>query len=166
VRVAQLSGALGQGAALLLAGWLACLIACGMAAWLGAGIAVQLFPQAKTMMIAIALVLAGLELLVLRPGSAPSEPTRSFGAILIVLSAAQVTGAAAFLVFALAAATAAPWLAAAGGALGGAAVLSAAWAMGDAWEAQLPLKAVRYSVAVPLLFAAIVTGLSVRGILG
>jgi len=47
-------------------------------------------------------------------GRAPAEPTRSFGAILIVLGAAQLTAAAGFLVFALAGATGAPWLATAG----------------------------------------------------
>ena len=166
VRVARLSAALGQGAGLLVACWIACILACALAARIGAGIAAQLVPDAKAMLVAIALLLAGLELAVLRPRRAPAEPTRSFGAILIVLSAAQATAAAGFLVFALAGATGAPWLAAAGGALGSGAVLTAAWAAGGEWEARLPLKPMRYAVAAMLLLAALVTGLDARGLLG
>ena len=151
---------------MLLACWLACIVACALAAWLGCKIAEQLMPQGKAMLVAIALLLAALELAILRPGKAPAEPTRSFGAIAIVLGAAQLTSAAGFLVLALAAATGAPWLAAAGGAIGSVAVLSsAAWA-GRAWEARLPLNPLRLGVAGLLLVTAIVTGLSARGLLG
>jgi len=166
VRVARISAALGQGAGLLAASWLACIVACFLAARLGAGIAQQLVPDAKAMLVAIALLLAGLELAVVGPGKVPVEPTRSFGAIAIVLSAMQVTAAAGFLVFALAAATGASWLAAAGGALGSGMVLTAAWAAGAEWEARLPLKMLRYTVAGLLLGAALITGLSARGALG
>jgi len=166
VRVARLSAALGAGTGLLVACWLGCILACALSAWLGAGIAAQLGPEAKAMLVAIALLLAGIELLVLRPGRAPAEPTRSFGAILIVLGAAQLTAAAGFLVFALAGATGAPWLAAAGGALGSGAVLTGAWSLGHEWEARLPLGVVRHAVAGLLILAAMVTGLDARGILG
>ena len=164
VRVARLSAALGGGGALLVAGWLACAFACMLAARLGAGIAGELAPEAKAMLVAIALLLAGLELLVLRPGRAPAEPTRSFGAVLLVLGAAQLTAAAGFLVFALAGATGAPWLAAAGGALGSGAAFTAAWSMGAEWEVRMPLGLLRYGVAGLLLAAALVTGLSARGL--
>jgi hypothetical protein len=165
VRVARLSATLGGGAALLVAGCLACLIACALAARLGSGIALELAPEAKTMLVAIALLLAGFELLILRPGKAPVEPTRSFGAVLLVLGAAQLTAAAGFLVFALAAATGAPWLAAAGGALGSAAVFAAAWSVGVEWERRLPLRLLRTGVAGLLLSAALATGLAARGLL-
>jgi hypothetical protein len=166
VRVARLSAALGAGTGLLAACWLGCLVACGLSAWLGSEIAGQLGAEAKSMLVAIALLVAGIELAVLRPGPAPAEPTRSFGAILLVLGAAQLTAAAGFLVFALAAATALPSLAAAGGAIGSGAVLSAAWGLGGEWEARLPLSVLRYAVAGALVLAALVTGLSARGILG
>lgn len=166
VRVARLSAALGGGPWLLLAGWLACIVACALAARLGAGIAETLVPAAKSMLVAIALLLAALELAVLRPGKAPAEPTRSFGAVALVLSAAQLTAAAGFLVFALAGATGSPWLAGAGGALGSGAVLTAAWSAGAEWEARVPLTMLRYTVAAALLLAAIVTGLSARGLFG
>jgi len=165
VRVARLSAALGAGMGLLVACWLGCIVACALSAWLGAGIAAQLAPEGKAMLVAIALLLAGLELAVLRPGRAPAEPTRSFGAILIVIGAAQLTAAAGFLVFALAGATGTPWLAAVGGAIGSGAVLSAAWTMGGEWEARLPLGAIRSGVAAALVLAALVTGLDARGIL-
>ena len=166
VRVARLSAALGGGVALLVAGWLGCAAASVLAARLGAGIAGELAPEAKAMLVAIALLLAGLELLVFRPGRAPSEPTRSFGAVLMVLSVAQLTAAAGFLVFALAGATGAPWLAAAGGTLGSGAVWTAAWSLGSEWEARMPIGWLRYGVAAALLAAAVATGLSARGLLG
>lgn len=165
VRVARLSAALGGGGALLVAGWLACGIACVLAARLGAAIAGELVPEAKTMLVAIALLLAGLELLILRPGRAPLEPTRSFGAVLLVLGAAQLTAAAGFLVFALAGATGAPWLAALGGAFGSGAVFTASWSLGAEWEARMPIRLLRYGVAALLLAAALATGLSARGLL-
>lgn len=166
VRVARLAGALGSGVGLLVACWLACVVACALAARLGAAIASELAPAAKPMLVAIALLLAALELAVLRPGRAPAEPTRSFGAIALVLGAAQLTAAAGFLVFALAGALAAPWLAAAGGALGSGAVLTAAWSAGAEWEARMPLAFLRHGVAALLLVAAVITGLSARGLLG
>ena len=166
VRVARLSAALGAGPGLLVACWLGCIAGCALSAWLGSRIAAQLGPDAKAMLVAIALLLAGLELIVLRPGRAPAEPTRSFGAILLVLAVAQLTAAAGFLVFALAGALAAPWLAAAGGALGSGAVLTAAWTAGAEWEARLPLALLRYAVGGALVLAALVTGLGARGILG
>jgi len=166
VRVARLSAALGAGIGLLVACWIAAILGSALAARLGAGIAGQLVPNAKAMLVAMALLLAGLELIVLRPGRAPAEATRSLGAILLVLSGAQVTAAASFLVFALAGASGTPWLAAAGGACGCGAVLTAAWAVGGAWEARLPLGPLRYAVGGLLIVAALVTGLSARGLLG
>lgn len=166
MRVARLGALLGAGVALLVACWFACVLACGLAAWLGARIAAQMIPEAKAMLVAIALLLAGLELALLRPGRAPTEPTRSFGAIALVLSGAQLTAAAGFLVFALAAATGAPGLAGVGGALGSGAVLSAAATMGGEWETRLPLSLLRYLAAGALVVAALVTGLSARGLLG
>ena len=165
MRVSRLSAALGQAVPLLVASWLACLFACALAGWLGAAIGATLVPQAKAMLVAIALVLAALELAVLKAPRAPSEPTRAFGAAALVLSAAQLSAATSFIVFALSAALSAPWLAAAGGAVGSGAVLSAAWIAGADWERRLPLKAVRLGLAALLLLAAVITGLSARGLL-
>jgi hypothetical protein len=165
VRVARLSAALGSAFALLLACWIACAAACLVAARLGADLAAQLAPEAKALFVAIALLVSAVELAVLRPARAPAEPTHSFGAIQLVLGAGQLTAAASFLVFALAGATGAPWLAGAGGALGSGAVLTAAWSTGPDWEARMPRGVLRFGVAGLLLVAALVTGLTARGLL-
>ena len=164
VRVARLSASLGRAPALLVAASLACLVASLVAARLGAAAAAGLAPEARTVLVGIALVLAAAEVLVLRPGHAPAEPTRSFGAVLLVLVAEQLTAAAAVLVFALAGASGAPWLAAAGGGAGSGAVLAAAWSMGARWEARMPLGPLRYAVAGLLLAAAVVMGLPARAL--
>ena len=166
VRVARLSAALGAGTGLLVAIWLACIVSCTLASWLGARAAAQLFPEAKSALVAVALLLAGLELAFLRPRAAPVEPTRSTGAVTLVLCGAQLTAAAGFLVFALAARTSGTALVAAGGAMGSGAALSAAWALGSEWEVRLPLRWLRYGVAAALVVAALVTGLGARGIVG
>jgi hypothetical protein len=166
VQVARLSAALGAGTALLVAIWLACAVACALAAWLGAGMAAQLLPEANSMLAAVALLLAGLELALLRPGVAPVEPTRSLSAISLVLSGSQLTAAASFLVFAVAAKTGEPRLAAAGGAIGSGAAFSAAWALGSEWEARRPLRWMRHGIAAAMMLTALVTGLGARGIVG
>jgi len=165
VRLTRLSAALGSGTALLVAGWIASIIASSLVARLGAALAAELAPEARMLLMAIALALASIELLVLRPGRAPAEPTRSLGAVLLVLGAAQVTAASGLLTFALAAATGAPGPVAAGGALGSGAVLTAAWWAGPQWESRMPSRLLRPGVAALLLVAALATGLSVCGLL-
>ncbi len=166
VRVGRLSAALGARAGLLTACWLACALGSGLAAWLGSRIAAQLVPDAKAILVAIALLLAAGELALLRPGRVPAEPTRSFGAIVLVLGAAQLTSAAGFLVLALAAAMPVPELVVLGGTIGTGSVLTAAWSAGIGWETRVPLRPLRWSVAGLLLIAGLVTGLSARGLLG
>ncbi len=165
-RVAWLAAGLGPSVALLVTAWIAATLACALSAWIGAGLGARLGGDGKAMLVAFALLVAGIELLVLRPLAAPAEPTASLGAIALVLGAAQLTAAAGFLVFALAAATAGPWLAAAGGAVGSGAALGAAWALGGEWHTRMPLRALRYGVAAALIVAALATGLSARGLLG
>lgn len=162
VRVARLAQALRHSAVLLLACWLAVATGLGLAAWLGAGIAARLHPDAKTMLVAFALGLAGLELLWQRAPRQPDEPTRSFGAIVLVLAAGQLTGSGGLLAMALAGSAGLPVLAGVGGVAGAGAVLTAAWAMADEWE-RLPQRALRLGVAALLLLAALVAGVSARG---
>jgi len=165
VRVARLSAGLGRGAGVLAAGWMACVLACVLAAQLGAWLGERLEFQGEAML-AAAFLVAGVALAVRRPGPAPAEPTRSFGAIAMVLGGAQLFAAASPIVLALAARSGAPWPAAAGGALGSGAVLAAAWASGAAWEARLPLPLLRYSAAGVLVIVGLMTGLAARGIVG
>ena len=84
----------------------------------------------------------------------------------MVLLAGQLTDAARFFVLALAVATGTPAFAAVGGALGSGAVLTAAWALASDWEARLPLRALRLAVGGLFGIAAIVVGLSARGLIG
>ena len=165
--VAQLRTRLGPSPALLLIAVFSACITSGVAAWAGGWIARQMSGSAETMLVAMALLLAALDLGgPRRAPKAPTEPTRSLTATLIVLLARQVGDAPRFLVFALAAATASPLLAGIGGALGGSAALALGWAMGDDLERQLPLSAIRWTLAVLLLMLAVYIGLTARGIIG
>jgi hypothetical protein len=132
----------------------------------GAWLAPLMAPAAKGMFVALALAVGGIELLLLKPPAPAAEPTRSLGAIALVLLAEQVTDAARFFVLALAVATAAPALAAAGGALGSGAVLTAAWALGGEWQARLPQRTIRRAVGTLFLLAAIIVALTTRGVIG
>lgn len=163
LRVARLAAGLGAGAGLLAACWTAAVLAGVAAAWAGDAIAAGMHPDAKAMLAAFALGLAGMEMLVLRDPPAPKEPTRSFFAILLVLAAALLLGSAGFIAFALAGTAGLPVLAAAGAALGAGAVLTCAWAMGGAWE-RLPLRPLRIGVALAFLACALAVGLSARGL--
>jgi hypothetical protein len=163
---ARLAEALGARAGLLAACWITAIATSAVAGWGGAWLGPQMAPAAKGMFVALALAISGLELLFLRARAKPGEPTRSLGAIFLVLLAEQVTDAARFFVLALAVATAGPSLAAAGGALGSGVVMTAAWAAGGAWEARLPLTAIRFGVGGLFVLAAVIVGLSARGVIG
>jgi hypothetical protein len=163
---ARLSGALGGTAGLLIACWITAIVTAALAGWAGGWLAPQMAPAAKAMFIAAALAVSALELLFMRSRAAPTEPTRSLGAIALVLLAEQVTDAARFFVLALAVATGAPPLAAAGGALGSGMVLTAAWAIAGDWEERLPLRVIRLGVSGLFLIAAVIVALSARGVLG
>ncbi|WP_235917902.1 TMEM165/GDT1 family protein [Croceibacterium xixiisoli] len=166
VQVSRLSGALGQPPALLVAIWLSALVSSAAMAWAGTFIAPLLFPQAKLMFVAFALLLGGLEIWFLRPPAKPKEPTRSFGAHLIVLTAAQMGDGTRFLVAAFAVASGMPWLAAAGGVMASGLVLTGAWAMAEEWEGKLPLGLLRGVIGGLFVIAGIIAGLNARGLLG
>ncbi len=166
VQVSRLSASLGQATALLIAVWLSALISSAVMAWAATWIAPLLFPQAKQMFVAFALLLGGLEIWFLRAPAKPREPTRSFGAHLLVLSAAQMGDGTRFLVAAFAAATGMPWLAAAGGAMASGVVLTGAWVMADEWEGRLPLGLIRGVIGCLFVVAGIVAALGARGLIG
>jgi len=73
--------------------------------------------QARPILEAIALAFAGLESLILSPKADPREPTRSLGALALVLLAHQLTDAARFTLFGLAVGTGSPLAAGLGGGL-------------------------------------------------
>lgn len=164
--VARLSGHFG-GSPLVLATGLACaaLTAAAMA-WAGWHIGAMLSSSAKPMLVAFALAAAGLELLWPIKSAPAREPTRSLAALALVLLFRQFGDGARFCIFAIAAATASPQMAALGGALGGAAVLALGWTLGHALERKLPLRGIRIAIGVMTLMVALVIGLTARGIIG
>ena len=161
--VARLAHRTGPG--LLLAGAVAATASAFLMAAAGQVIAIDLFPEAGKMLIAIALLVASIELVWPMHQKGPRDPTQSVFAAFVVLLARQIGDAGRFLVFALSAWTALPWLTAAGAALGGIASLAVGWSMGRALEASLPLRWIRLAMASALLLAALVIGLGVRGMI-
>ena len=164
--LAGLSARLGQKGSLLVLAGVVSLASSLIAALLGQGIGAMLSPSAQQMLVAIALLLAAVEMVWPVGAKQPVEPTRSMFAIAIVLAARQVGDGPRFLVFALAAATGAPVLAGAGGALGGFAALALGWALGDELTRHRAVRPVRLVMAGLLLLTAIILGLSARGLLG
>jgi hypothetical protein len=125
--IAALSERQGARASVLV---LAVLSACASAAaatWAGVQVTPMLVPAAQTMLVALVLALAALELLLIRPLKAPAEPTESLFAFGAVLLAQQVTDASRFVIFALAAASQLPAATALGGAIGGSVTVLAGW---------------------------------------
>ena len=162
---AQLSARFGATTGLIAICWVIAIGSAALAAAIGAGMA-QLFPPAaKTMFVALALLLGAIELAWPFSLREPEEPTRSVFAIGFVLAVRQLMDAARFLLVALAAYFGEPVFVAIGGALGGGAALTVGWAMGKRLEKTLPLRAIRHGVAALLLLAAIWAGLSARGII-
>jgi putative Ca2+/H+ antiporter (TMEM165/GDT1 family) len=125
--LAQLSAAQGPRALVLAAALVATAATAALAAWFGAGLAVGMTPETRTMFAALALLLSGAEMLVLRTPRAPTEPTRSVFAAFIVIVAQQITDATRFLILALAVGTVSPVPAAMGGAVGAGAALGLGW---------------------------------------
>ncbi|MCP9221341.1 hypothetical protein MKP08_01070 [Erythrobacter sp. LQ02-29] len=160
VLVARLAGRTGP--AVLVAGWIAAVVSASAMAWAGAAIADRLAGPSKPMLVAFALVAAAFELAWPNREHGPKEPTHSAFAAFVVLLARQITDAGRFLVFALAAATALPWLVAAGGALGGGLALTVGHIAGANLE-RAPLRAIRLVLAGLVLLSAAVIGLSARG---
>lgn len=160
--VAQWSDALGRSIPLLVLGMACASLSAALMAWLGEGFAALLPPRAAQMLVAFALAVAGFELVWPVKPTAPREPTRSLGAIAIVLAARQVGDAARFGVFALAVWAHWPATAALGGAIGGAGAIALGWSLGAAGLARWPLLLLRRTLAAGLLVAALFTGLNAR----
>jgi putative Ca2+/H+ antiporter (TMEM165/GDT1 family) len=160
--VARWAGALGQSRQLLAAALLSSCLAAVAMAWFGAEFANLLPRRAGQMLVAFALAIAAAELALPVRVKVPDEPTRSLGAIFVVLLARQIGDAARFAVFALAAWTTLPFTAGLGGALGGAVAVGLGWAAGAETLARLPLRAVRIALGVGLAIAALFIGLDAR----
>ncbi|MFC3175317.1 hypothetical protein ACFOD9_13740 [Novosphingobium bradum] len=127
VLLARLTVAQGPRPLLLAVALISAAATAAFAAWAGARVLADLAPPLRTIAAALALLLAGGEMLLLGPGKPPAEPTRSLFAAFLVLAAQQVTDSARLLVLAFAVGTAAPIPAGLGGALGSGAALVLAW---------------------------------------
>lgn len=161
VRVARLAAVLGTAPGLFLAIWLSAAATSALAAWLGSLLAWPLEGTGGRIVIAIALAVAGIELLLLVPPPVPREPTRSTGAILLVLLAVQLTDGARFVVLAIAGAMNQPLLAGIGGTFGSGAALTLAVIAGARWEARLPWRRAAILVAGASLAAAFLIVLTI-----
>lgn len=162
VVMGELADRLGRSALLLATGTACAVISAAAMAWLGSNFADMLPLRAARMLVAFALAVAALELALpvrLKPAT---EPTRSLGAITLVLLARQIGDAARFVVFAYAALAHFPIVSALGGAIGGAGAIALGWMAGGATLARYPLHWWRRGLAVCLFVAAIFIGLNAR----
>jgi Ca2+/H+ antiporter, TMEM165/GDT1 family len=155
VTVAAIAGRQRSRPGVLLVGLAVSLATTAFAAWAAFYIAPLLVTRARLVMVAIALAFAACESLWPFARRRMEEPTASLGALAIVLLAHQLTDAARFLVFALAALFAAPFAAGIGGAAGAAVSLAAAWALPEVFS-HPRLRRVRQAVGAALLLAAAV----------
>ncbi len=164
--VANISGRLGRSVPLLVIGCCVAVMTAVLMTLSGQYIAALLPSAAKTMLVAFALMMAAVELAWPNKRSFIKEPTRSLVAIASVLFVRQVGDGSRFLIFAFAAGSGIPWFAAVGGALGGIGAVLIGWTMADDLVKTLPLRTIRVVLAIILAIAAIITGLTARGLLG
>jgi putative Ca2+/H+ antiporter (TMEM165/GDT1 family) len=160
--VAILSDRLGRSGQLLALAAVCAALSAALMAWAGAGLAAILPRRAADMLVAFALVAAAFELAWPARVRQPAEPTRSLGAIGIILLARQVGDAARFVVFAFAAQAVYPLVSALGGTLGGIGAIGLGWFAGDEALARFPLRALRLALAAGLFVAALFIGLNAR----
>lgn len=163
--VAQLSVRLGRSYSLLIIGALVAIITASIMAWAGQAAARVLPPEGKTMLVAIAMLLAAVELAWPSSHKAPKEPTRSLIALAVVLFSRQLGDASRLLILAIAAATGAPLLAGIGGALGGGGALAIGWFAGADLAGALPVRKIRLALAAVILTTGVLAGLSARGLI-
>ncbi|WP_298469236.1 TMEM165/GDT1 family protein [uncultured Erythrobacter sp.] len=162
VLVARLSSTLERSTQLLVLGGLCALVSAGVMAFAGSTMADILPPRAANMLVAFALAIAAFELAWPVKMKAMDEPTRSYGAIGLVLLARQIGDAARFVIFALAAEATYPLVTIIGGTIGGFAALALGWSMGSDLETRIPLRPIRLTIALCLIVAALVIGLNAR----
>lgn len=161
VLMAGFSARMGQRPSLLIVGIISAVAAAAGAVWLAGSFAPLLEPAARKMLAVLALGLAALEMIVIRPKPLPGEPTQSLGAFSLVLLSLQLTDAARFVLFAIVVASLLPAASGLGGAIGGAAIIAAGWAAGNALLA-LPLTRIRRWLGAALLLIAAVLFFAVR----
>ena len=131
VLLAGLAAKLGKRVSLLAAGLIVSALTALAAAWLAALVEVQAGTEDTIPLAAFDIGLAGLEMAMIRPRRTPTEPTRSLGAITLVLLAFQAADAVRLATFALTLTSSTAMLTAFGAALGGMATLTTGWVLGE-----------------------------------
>ncbi len=162
ILVARLADGLQQSFQLFALGTVCAVLSAAVMAFAGATLAELLPPRAADMLVAFALAAAAFELFWPVKLKAFEEPTRSLGAIGLVLLARQMGDAARFVVFALAAQATYPVVTFVGGGVGGAAAIGLGWTLGATLEDKMPLRAIRLVLGVCLILAALLIGLNAR----
>ncbi|MEL6737866.1 MAG: hypothetical protein AAFO28_02965 [Pseudomonadota bacterium] len=168
--IAQLSDALADRSGplirrpvpLLVLGCVCAGLSAGVMTYAGLSLAALLPQRAAQMLVAFALALAAFELAWPVRVKPTREPTRSLGAIGLVLLWRQLGDGARFVIFAFAAGAVYPLAAFAGGALGGGAAIVMGWMMGDTQFASWPLYVIRRTFALCMIVAALFIGLNAR----
>lgn len=160
--VAMLSRGQGSRPGVLLVAIGVCCVSAALAGWAAMLLTPMMTAQARLFLAALALGFAGLEAIVLSPGRAPHEPTRSLGALTAVLLTHQLTDAARFLIFGIALAADAQLPAVLGGGLAGVLLLAGAWGSPELFTWQR-LRWPRRGLGLAMLLLALWLGLRVMG---
>lgn len=131
--LAAMAARQGPRPALLIVAMLSGIATVALAVW-GSTLLVGIMPEpARRVFLAMALGLAGAEMLVWRRASRPLEPTNSLGAFALVLLAQQLTDATRFVTLGLAVATGAPLLVGMGAGAAAIGLAAAGWLLADAF---------------------------------
>lgn len=168
--VAQLSDALARGEGALLKrpvpllalGWVCAGVSAAVMTYAALTLADIMPVRAAWTLVAFALAIAAFELAWPVRLAAASQPTRSLGAIGLVLLWRQVGDAARFIVFAFAVEAIYPLTALIGGALGGGVAVTLGWWLGNRVLERWPLRAIRLTLAACSIVTAIFIGLNAR----
>ena len=168
--VAQLSDALADHSGaqvrrplpLLALGWASAAATAGVMTYAALAIAGLMPARAAWMLVALALAIAALELAWAVKLKPVAEPTRSLGAIGLVLVWRQLGDAARFVIFAFAVEASVPITALLGGALGGGAAVTLGWTLGESRLSRWPLRWIRMALAFAIIIAALFIGLNAR----
>lgn len=159
--VARLAGALGSSGGLLLAALAAACVTSIAMGFAGAWLAGLVGQEARIWLVVLGIALAAVELAVPVRLATPREPTRSLGAIALVLTLRQIFDAPRWLAFALGAALASPDTAALAGAAGSGLALFIGWNWPDWPERRHGWRILRLVMAG--LLAAGLIGLFING---
>ncbi|MEM7690489.1 MAG: hypothetical protein AAF291_15850 [Pseudomonadota bacterium] len=147
---------------LLALGWAGAAASAGVMTYAALALADIMPARAAWMLVALALAIAALELAWPVRMKPLAEPTRSLGAMGLVLAWRQVGDAARFIIFAFAVEATFAVTALIGGALGGGAAVTLGWALGEKNLSKYPLRWIRMALALALIVAAIFIGLNAR----